>query len=311
MALYRHDHLALVPPPGEVPETEGAAQVLEYLRSHGASFYRDLYAAAGGGRHERVVDALWALVWAGYITNDSLEPLRAMLGSGSRRKSSRSRLGHLTRLGPAEVAGRWSLVPRVDQATERAAATVQMLLDRYGVVTRETVSSENFPGGFAAIYPVLKLMEEGGRVRRGYFVEGLGGAQFAVPAAVDRLRAERETPDAPVAVRLPATDPANPYGTALAWDGRRLAGNSLVMVDGRIILYLDHGGDNLVVAVEALEPEVLDAALDVLGNATIATVAGEPVLRSPFVPHLAASGFERDYLSMRRRANAELSLAGR
>ncbi|MFI5842255.1 DEAD/DEAH box helicase [Catenuloplanes sp. NPDC051500] len=182
--------------------------------------------------------AIWDLVWAGYLTNDTLAPVRALLGSGGAHKTkqvaSRSRYRRPGRLalpgrsGPPTMAGRWSLLPdRELDPTQRAAATADLLLERHGVVTRGAVAAEGPPGGFAGVYPVLAAMEERGAARRGYFVEGLGAAQFAVPGAVDRLRALADKTDDPSrrgtagpALILASTDPANPFGAALPWPDR-------------------------------------------------------------------------------------------
>ena len=129
--------------------------------------------------------------------------------------------------GPPAGAGRWSLLPVATpaadagpDATRRLHAVAEQLLDRHGVLTRGAVVAERVPGGFAGVYPVLKAMEEAGRCRRGYFVDGLGGAQFAVPGAVDRLRTLTEAPPQPLTQVLAAGDPANPYGAALPWPER-------------------------------------------------------------------------------------------
>jgi ATP-dependent Lhr-like helicase len=174
--------------------------------------------------------------------------------------------------------GRWSLVEAAGatpaSATEWGAATAHQLLTRYGIVTRETVSSEAIAGGFSAVYQVLRAMEDAGRIRRGYFVAGLGGAQFAMPAALDLLRAHREPPEAPHAVVLAATDPANPYGTLLKWPevsalpteaqsakvgdvGRgatRSVGALVVLVDGLAAGYLRRGERDLLLALPDTEP---------------------------------------------------------
>ena len=201
--------------------------------------------------------ALWDLVWAGRVTNDTVAPLRAML----HRRRSRPRDGRPrrvprpTRFGPPAGAGRWSLVPpREPDATRRLHAVAEQLLLRHGVVTRGAVMAERVPGGFAGVYPVLKAFEEVGRCRRGYFVEGLGGAQFAQPGAVDRLRGLGD-PDGSAQV-LAATDPANPYGAALPWPDRgaidaghrpgRKAGAAVVLVDGALVLYVERGGRTLL-----------------------------------------------------------------
>ena len=172
------------------------------------------------------LDALWDLVWAGEVTNDSFAPVRALSAkkrSGGKPRGGRPRLGALTALGPPTAQGRWSLVAApiaADVDSTRAMhALAGVLLERHGVLTREAVRGEGVPGGFAAVYPVLRAMEEAGRIRRGYFVAGLGGAQFALPGAVDRLRAFRDlTPTGvPKVVVLAATDPANAYGLSLPW----------------------------------------------------------------------------------------------
>jgi ATP-dependent helicase Lhr and Lhr-like helicase len=167
------------------------------LRSRGALFFRQLVDAVGSAS---VTDtdallALWELVWAGLVTNDTLAPLRALVSGGAGRpggRPARRRRGPAfpSRLGPPAGQGRWSLAPeREGDATRRLHAATERLLDRYGVVTRGSVVAERLPGGFAGAYAVLKAMEDRGSCRRGYFVDGLGGAQFAIPGAVDRLRA--------------------------------------------------------------------------------------------------------------------------
>lgn len=244
-----------------------------------------------------LADALWDLAWSGRLTNDTLAPLRALLGSGrtagstahrARRSVPRGRYGSLTaatgrtgrptasRSGPPTVGGRWSLLPATEpDPTHRAHALARTLLDRHGIVTRGAVTAEGVEGGFSAAYRVLAAFEESGQARRGYVVEGLGAAQFAMDGAVDRLRAvstqrERTTEDTlpdggPAqsrrggpqrAVVLAAADPANAYGAALSWPeppegsahkpGRK-AGSLVVLVDGELTLYLERGGKTLLV----------------------------------------------------------------
>jgi len=223
-----------------------------------------------------VLDALWGLVWAGLVTNDSMAPLRARLGGGSggtahpvRRAAPRGRT--LTRLAlrpagqgappRAEAAGRWSLLPaRETDPTLRARALAAQLLDRHGVLTRAVAPAEGVSAWFTAVYRVLGALEEAGQVRRGYFVEHLGGSQFALPGAVDQLREDAADagPGGPTVV-LAATDPANAYGAALAWPdpatpvgeavrhrpGRK-AGAVVVLVGGSLALYLERGGRSLL-----------------------------------------------------------------
>ena len=261
----------LLPPALDRPEGRLQDAILEHLSRAGASFWPDLLAAAGNAPEPEVLAALWDLVWAGHVTNDSLTPLRAQLGRGLTRKKSgprgaRPRPGGLRRVGPPAGAGRWSLVRPVAPSataepgtantitgpspTERAHALANQLLERHGVVTREGVRAEGIYGGYAAVYPILRALEESGRVRRGYFVAGLGAAQFALPGAVDRLRSFRTgDPEAEPRV-MAATDPAQPYGAALAWpesSGRpsRAAGAYVVIVDGSLHAYLERGGRTL------------------------------------------------------------------
>ncbi|HZM73417.1 MAG TPA: DEAD/DEAH box helicase, partial [Candidatus Polarisedimenticolia bacterium] len=257
--LYRPGREVLRPldvPEGfERPAGERHDRIRAHLARRGASFYREIHTAAGGGSDRDVLDALWDLVWAGEVTNDTFAPLRALRWKRPARSSARPRPGRLTALGPPEAAGRWSLVEDMPEAsgaagdlrpatTERLHALSLALLERHGVLVRDALGSEVLTGGFSAVYPVLRALEDAGRIRRGYFVEGLGGAQFAQPGAVDRLRALGE-PDGTAQV-LAATDPANPYGAALAWPERgvldaghrpgRKVGAAVVLVDGVLAL---------------------------------------------------------------------------
>ena len=262
VALYLAESAPLLAPePLPVQPTPLAAQVRDALAERGAMFFRQLAEAVGSTDDSELLLAVWELVWAGLATNDTLAPLRALVHGGSRpaRRSPRTRWNRRrpalpSRLGPPAGAGRWSLVrDAIGQgadATRRLHAVAEQLLDRHGVLTRGAVVAERIPGGFAGVYPVLKAMEEAGRCRRGYFVDGLGGAQFAAPGAVDRLRTLADPPEgsgeprrgapverlgpgeprrgAPVGspgsgprtLVLAAADPANPYGAALAWPER-------------------------------------------------------------------------------------------
>ncbi|MGH9156732.1 MAG: Lhr family helicase, partial [Acidimicrobiales bacterium] len=279
------------PAPGvERPEGPEHDRLRAILAERGARFFRDL-----GGTDDRVtLDALWDLVWAGEVSNDGFAAVRAL----SRRRSpttSRPRPGRLTALGPPAAQGRWSPVERGGVTpTAMAAAVAAALLERHGVVTREAVRGEGVPGGFTGVYPVLRAMEEAGRIRRGYFVAGLGGAQFALPGAVDRLRAAREADGRPVV--LAATDPANPFGVALPWPlpgPRRVAGAYVVIADGTASLYLERGGRRLV-ALRAPDGSWEAAAVAALAGlvtggrlSRLALSAAGPALE----PHLLAAGF--------------------
>ncbi|MDG4767089.1 ATP-dependent helicase [Solwaraspora sp. WMMD406] len=236
--------LLLPPPDPALPLTAVHEAILDALADGSALFFRQLAERAGSSamtsattstaawatastptaddRVPRLETALWELVWAGWLTNDTLAPLRAVLGSaGTRRirpapprvrhrRPGRAILG--AQGAPPTLVGRWSRLPAPDpDPTRRCAVAAEVLLERYGVLTRGAVVAEGQPGGFAAVYPVLAAMEERGAARRGYFVDGLGAAQFAVPAAVERLRelapllgTDRTGPDPANTVRQPA-----------------------------------------------------------------------------------------------------------
>ncbi|MFC8192729.1 DEAD/DEAH box helicase [Cellulomonas sp. NPDC057328] len=361
-----------------------------------------------------VLDALWDLVWAGRVTNDGLGPLRAWLGTGSTAHRTRSapargrplrpRLGlragaRLGMTGPAagagtggvralgatavqgSGAGRWSLLPaREPDPTVRAHALAAQLLDRHGVLTRAVAPAEQVSGRFADVYRVLSALEQSGQVRRGYFVERLGGSQFALPGAVDRLRVDAEVVDrareratlrreqttselgallpwqevpapawsapagpdvwdpsahdaapgpegpGPWVVVLAATDPANPYGAALAWPdppeqvtvrhrpGRK-AGALVVLVDGALVLYLERGGRTLLTFSD--DAAVLGAAADALveaarrrhaGRLTVGRIDGAEVLSgdvlsSPAATALTGAGFVTTPRGLRLQAS--------
>ena len=352
VALYRPDRLALLAPAvaaaadADRPSEPLHDALREHLARRGASFFRDLLAAAmrataedGRRAHgeRETLDALWDLVWAGEVTNDTFAPLRALRWPRTaRRRGSTAgpRVLAASRMGPPEAAGRWSLVTdalatatalaggRPPSETERRHALASRLLDAHGVVTRDGVAAEGVSGGFSAVYPVLREMEERGRVRRGYFVEGLGGAQFCLPAALDRLRAERADPSADplsqpagggTTLVLAAADPANPYGAALPWprhgeeDRRplaRAAGAYVVLHDGEPVLYLERGGRSLQTLPAIGSPAAASAALEALAglvedgrlrSLTIERVDGAPIGESAHRELLAAAGFKQSY----------------
>ncbi|NNF69572.1 MAG: DEAD/DEAH box helicase, partial [Acidimicrobiia bacterium] len=311
LAVYLRDQVPLLwwPPNTEAPSGEIHDRLRQHLADRGASFWRDLYAAAEGGDPQQVLDALWDLVWAGEVTNDTMAPLRAFLGK-RRRRSGRSR--SLTSATPAAATGRWYLVtdllPTVPPSPEEIAkARAEQLLERHGIVTRDAVLAEGSPGGFAGLYPVFGAMEDAGRVRRGYFIEGLGGAQFATPGAVDRLRLADETGVTVMA----ATDPANPFGAAAPWPsdrfGARRAGAYVVLIDGTLGAYVERGGRSLTIHPDA-DPAAIASGLAQLARSsmprlTIESIDGEPATGSSLLPHLTAEGFTPGYkgLSLRRR----------
>ena len=258
---------------GELSERERL--IVEYLRGNGASFFQTLHDGIGGGYPGETLEALWALVWRGLLTNDALHALRAYCekpAGGGRTKPVRrvhNQAGFRSRrTTPPTAQGRWSLnavaFAEGRSGTEWSHAIAQQLLTRYGVVFRETAHAENLPGGFSAVYDVLKALEESGRVRRGYFAADLGATQFAMPAAVDLLRSLRVAgnEDSSEVVMLAATDPANPYGALMRWPAAPEEGSSLtrsvgarvVLVDGALTAYLRRGNSNVQVMLPEEEP---------------------------------------------------------
>ncbi|MES1204664.1 MAG: hypothetical protein ABUS79_01885, partial [Pseudomonadota bacterium] len=233
VALYRRDRVRLLLEPAGLPATASALHqaLLANLQAHGASFFAQLRAAAGSeAPTEDVLAALWDLVWAGLVTNDTFQPLRAL---GGPRHVRGARPGRGERSWAAQAAGRWSTVASLlvgaASDTERAHARALMLLERYGVVSREAVAAEGMRGGFSELSPVLRAMEDAGRIRRGFFVDGLTGAQYAQAGAVDRLRAARDPQPGDDVLTLAAVDPANPYGALLPWppEGRDENGHGI------------------------------------------------------------------------------------
>ncbi len=352
--LWRDQAPALVPEPADPPRGDLHEALRSHLTERGASFWPELVAAAQAAGCDYadgpVLNALWDLVWAGEITNDSLTPLRALVSgtaavgsaprSGGARRTSRAggprrALRALSRLGPPAGTGRWAPVaplrsPAVT-ATEAATVRALQLLERYGVLTREMALAEGAEGGFAGVYPLLKEMEERGQVRRGYFVAGLGAAQFALPGAVDRLRDHRHgappaggdgyepgagrgpggarstTTDAEPPLVLAACDPAQPYGAALPWPdnpGRpsRAAGAHVVLRHGRPLAYLERGGHTLTLFPEAAHDPSWVAGLAVLVTSgqlrslEIRKVDGAPAGERPDITELLlAAGFRSGY----------------
>nr|WP_189039573.1 ATP-dependent helicase [Streptomyces daqingensis] len=370
ISLYPADNAPLLlPPPLPLELTPLHQSVLDALAPGYGLFFRQVAdqvraTAVPEATDPQLADALWDLAWYGHVGNDSLAPLRALLGSGrtagatahrAKRAAPRGRYGSLTaaatrsgtnrptasRNGPPTVAGRWSLlpVPELD-ATHRAHALARTLLDRHGIVTRGAVSAEGVQGGFSAAYRVLAAFEESGQARRGYVVEGLGAAQFAMDGAIDRLRAvhsAREREEHFRAVVLAAADPANAYGAALPWPeppegathkpGRK-AGAVVVLVDGELTLYMERGGKTLLAwpggsqaggttetaadaqnhpgaapALTTAAEALARAAQDgALGTVTVERVNGTPSLSSPIGTMLESAGFHPTPRGLRLRA---------
>jgi len=325
LAFADSAELALPPPLDFTPGVLHEA-VLGAL-GESAMFFRPLSDRIGAVDDAELVDAIWDLVWAGIIGNDTLAPVRALLAGGTgahkaRPTPPRTRFGRPgrprlpARGGPPSAAGRWHLLaPRDLDPTRRAAATADSLLDRHGVVTRGAVMAEGHPGGFAAVYPVLAALEDRGAARRGYFVEGLGAAQFALPGAVDRLRSLSEKEDTRALV-LAATDPANPYGAALAWpateDGHRpgrKAGALVVLVNGELAIYVERGGRSLLSFMD--DETVLTSAARVLAEAvrrgalgvlSVERADGDAIIGSSLGKALETAGFKVTPRGLRLRA---------
>jgi ATP-dependent helicase Lhr and Lhr-like helicase len=252
------------------------ALIVQYLRGRGASFFQDLHDGVGGGYPGETLEALWRLVWKGMLTNDGMAALRAYCerpaASGARKPARRvhQQSGFRSRrTTPPTAQGRWALNAAAfaedRSATEWSHAMAQQLLTRYGVVFRETAHAENLPGGFSAIYDVMKALEESGKIRRGYFAADLGATQFAMPAAVDLLRSLRVSPQGEKSemMQLAATDSANPYGALLRWPAAPDAGSSLtrsvgarvILCDGTLVAYLRRGNPNVQVFLPEEEPQ--------------------------------------------------------
>ncbi|BDZ53413.1 hypothetical protein GCM10025870_04860 [Agromyces marinus] len=329
-----------MPPPVDQPLDAIETELLAALGGGGAYFFRQLSEAVGQTEDAPLIDALWRLVWAGMLTNDTFAPVRGLLGGGgahrARATTPRARVGGRTvsrrvlasaaaaaqgartpRSAPPRAAGRWSVLPVAsDVATPRAHALGETLLERYGVVTRGSVVAEDHLGGFALAYRTLAGFEESGRVRRGYFIDGQGGAQFATSAAVDRLR---QAPRGGVHV-LAATDPANPFGAALDWPEptvelahrpARKAGAVVAIVDGEAAFYLERGGRTALVFTD--DDEVLAqgaaALAETLARARgarfrVETVNGARVFGSVLDAPLRAAGFRESPQGLRFEARS-------
>lgn len=306
-------------PEDELAPDSLESQLLVALSAGGAYFAAQLREMTGAENEQSVLEALWNLTWSSRVTNDTFAPIRSLLAGGSQahrvtRRAPRTRTYRGMSLArtparPTAVGGRWSLLPAAEtDAARRATVNAGLLLDRYGVVTRGAVQAEGAPGGFAQAYRVLAGFEEAGHCRRGYVIEKLGAAQFAASATVDRLRTFAALADPPPrkAVTLAATDPANPYGAALAWPRRegvshrpgRKAGGLVVLVDGSLVLYLERGGRTVLAFDD--EPELLRAAASDLVKTsrarrletlTVEKINGEAIYGTDFAMALQEAGF--------------------
>lgn len=269
VALYFTPNRPLFGPPAREPlRGDAAVRVREALAAAGAPFVPEIEAACPGLRRRDIVDALWSLFWNGEVTIDSISALRGRISDPAKTPGRRvlpSRFGrYRPRVDmPSDAVGRFSLLsPRPSPDVPARLATLEQWLARHGVLTREAIAAEAKDGGFSAVYPILRALEERGQIRRGYFIEGLGALQFADPAAVDRMRELRDDAGAPIAAVLAATDPANPFGVTLPWPawcggaGERRARTHVVIADGALIALLQNDGERVTVAPppEAEEP---------------------------------------------------------
>ena len=302
IALFLAESAPILAPLPRGLDDELPGRVLETLALRGASFFADVQRelAAFPGDLEQ---ALWHLVWAGRVTNDTLAPLRSRIGR--RARESRTPLPAIAtrrpRLSPPGTEGRWSLAPAPRRReTETAVALAAQLLERYGILTREAVRAEGVPGGFASIYPVLRGMEDAGRIRRGYFVVGMGAAQFALPGADERLR----LPDRDArTVVLASTDPANLYGASLPWpeEGaprpQRTPGSLVVIREGELVAYLPRGERELALFGESPDAEAVARALALRASVPgargflIGRINGADAIESPFADAFLRHGF--------------------
>jgi ATP-dependent Lhr-like helicase len=315
IALYPAADAPLLAPPPRPVEGDLAPAVEATLLDRGASFFRDVVRTLGAYPPD-VLAALWDLVWAGRVSNDTLAPVRSRLAAASptarRRSASRPRRGD----GPPGSEGRWWAVPPSDASpTEALFRLAERLLDRHGVLTREAVRAEGVPGGLAALLPVLEAMEGARRVQRAYFVERMGARQFALPLAPPRLRGSgaRRGP----AVLLEATDPALLWGGVLAWPAaagspRREAGATVVLRGGHPLAWLSPSGGRLLLFGAAREdPEAARSLARALASLLedgrrpallLATIDGGPAGASPLAPAFLEAGFADTPRGLLRRA---------
>jgi ATP-dependent Lhr-like helicase len=327
VALYFREDAAAIGPPSSRPSARSGYEppgnpeheLLRAWLTRGPCFFTDLLAELDVPA-EALREALWDLVWAGEATNDAWAPLRAphltlarggrggAVAAGARNgrpMAGRSRFASRRSGAQSQVQGRWSLTESIFRGAldgpEHRRALAELLLERYGIVTREQVLAEGIKGGFAMLYETFCNLETLGICRRGYFIEGMGGAQFALPGAVERLRASREQGRTLV---LAAADPAQPYGAALGWpkrDGQerrpaRVAGAYVVLVEDEPVLYVERGGRGLVTLAGAPVEEALRALAEAVragrvGKLALERIDGEPAIGSDLVQALRSLGF--------------------
>lgn len=320
IALFFVDRYGLLAPPQGQAEGELETRLLALFESRGALFFHDMTRALAGVFAPDLVEALWSLVWKGLVSNDTLVPLRARLSPEPlSRRRARAAVAR-TRTTPG-TEGRWSLLPPIDAgATDRRATLVRAVLERHGVLCRESTSIELDEASFGRAYEVLRGLEDAGRIRRGWFVEGLGATQFAARGADELLRATREPSPEPTALVLAACDPAQPYGAALPWPARegarpqRANGAQVILLEGALVGWLGRTEQSLLTFVPPAEPargRVIDALADALAGLVrsgarrailLASIDGESAMRSPLTEALLARGFRHGLRGLLLRA---------
>lgn len=296
IALYLTDHASLLAPTAISFDDPVADKLRELLSRRGALLFHEIATELGGFKND-LLSSLWGMVWSGEVTNDTLVPLRSRSQGKSKSSSRRSRNSHRSFRSRRESAlpgseGRWSLFSQAAEegptVTARQTAISAQLIERYGVLTREMLLREKIIGGFSGVYPVLKAMEEAGRIRRGYFVAGLGAAQFASPGADDQLRAVRTQLEQPVPTMvLASTDPANAYGNVLSWPEtpkdlrpERAAGAKVILWNGMLIGYLSRNGKHLMTFLPEVEPDCSAATRELVTAVAAMGKPGESVILS-------------------------------
>jgi ATP-dependent Lhr-like helicase len=305
VAVYFRDDAAVLGLPAGAPEPETTeAQAIRAALGRSAMFWPDLLDETGL-EAEAALPVLWELVWAGEVTNDAWTPLRAGRRYEAPRRERRPRRFSRTRgASITSTQGRWSLAGRLFSGAPDRRMLAELLLERQGIVTRDGVRGEGIPGGYSAVYSELKDLETIGACRRGYFVEGLGGAQFALPGAVERLR-ELRSQDDPEPLVLAAADPAQPYGAALPWPKRagaraaRVAGAQVVLLGGEAALFVERGGRTLVPLRDPdddwLRPAIAALVQHVRGGGAkrlaVERFDGRPVTETEVMPLLVEAGF--------------------
>lgn len=313
----------------EEPVDDIADQLRQFLAANGAVFFGAIQSSIGGFQND-VFDALWRLVWNGEVTNDTLTPIRSLHRSSassttsrrgqtpSGRRSSSRRSGRRRSQRPALIPGtegRWSLLTPNDETistTEQKMEQVRQLLDRIGIVTRESVGAENVVGGFTSVYPILRALEDSGQIRRGYFIKGLGAAQFAAPGADERLRnlATADDPANAHTVVVSAIDPANPFGTVIPWPElaagqapkpQRTAGALVIICGGFTIGYMNRGLDSLTTFRQSADEAhsltaVIASTIAELarsrGPILLTSIDGVDADQSELAPVFVAAGFQ-------------------